>query len=976
MAGETPKAEKPVRFGGSFELDSRAYELRRSGRRLKIEPTPMAILWLLIERRGQLVTREEIVQRIWGHGVYVDTDNSINGAIRKIRQILDDDPGKPLFIQTVSGKGYRFVATVSTEQEAKPAPQPSGPVAGAPAWWKQKWVPIVAGVGSIVVIAVLVASLGPISSRRWLDRSTSATKPRRSIAVLGLNNLSGKPEEDWISTALQETLNTELASGQELRVIPDENVARLKFDLSLPAANSYGLETLKKIRAHLNTDYVVLGSYLATGKDSGQKVRLNLQLQDTHTGETVGVVSQDGTEVDIAELASRSGANLRQTLGVGAVSSAALNAVEIAIPKDPAAARFYAEGLAKLHAYDALSARVLLEKATTADPLHALSHAALAETWSSLGYDGKAREEAKRAMDLSDGLSREERLSIEGRYRELSRDFAPAIEIYKTLSNFFPDSVEYGLRLAWAQLEADHANETLMTLQRIRALSEPENKDARIDLVETKACEALSDFWRMRQVAATAAEKGQVQGSRLLVAEAREREGRAWTELGEYDKAQASLSEARKLFAASGNPRESAVVAIDLADLLYAKGDNVAARQAYEEAVRGFRSTGAQQQLANALSREGSLFYDQGLLADARRLQEQALQIDREIGNGTERDLSNLANVLEALGDLDSALHAREQALQGFRRDGDKNDEGVTLMNIGSVFLKIGEVVSAKRCIEQAAAIQRETGHKRGLGFSLFFLAQILSAQDQLQESQATAEQSIALRKELKDDLHIPESEMLLAEVLLERGNSSEALPLVQRAAAAFEQQGVTDLGAQSYADLARTLLAQGKPVEADVAAGHALVLSKKGGDLSATFEAKLALASVLAQSGKAAEGTKTLSALRDEVSRHHYVNYELEVRLMLAEMELRANKIEDGRAHLLSVEQDARGKGFLLIARKAASALHNLPQSHLDSSRTLPERMVPTAFLALFASNHGRSLARRRRYAKESNSRFCGVTG
>jgi DNA-binding winged helix-turn-helix (wHTH) protein/tetratricopeptide (TPR) repeat protein len=1226
MVPGLPKSKSPVRFGGRFELDARAYELRRSGRALKLEPTPMEILLLLIERRGELVTREEIVQRIWGNGVFVDTDNSINGAIRKIRQTLDDDPGKPAFIQTVSGKGYRFLAAIEDvedknpdsptlepaenmigrrvshyrvlellggggmgvvhkaedlklgrqvalkflpselardaaaferlqreartassldhpnicaiyelgeqggqpfivmqllegmtlrewigtfaredsqlrsnkvldfaiqitrglqaahekeiiHQDIKPAnifvtasqqvkildfgiakfsddaavaiarqsdaagiagtrpsnvtvpnretasqsigtpsyqspeqlrrekidkrtdlfslglvlhematgqpafsgntvaaireavlTQPAAPSKlalglpaelrriigralekelsrryqsaeellcdlesvqerlGAPAWWKQKWVLATACVAFVFLAAAMAAVLGrrfPFGFRRETSATAkSPTTARRSVAVLGLKNLSGRSDQDWISTAMEETLSTELASGQELRIIPDESIARLKLDLSLPAANSYSRETLDKIRTHLNADFVVLGSYFGTGKDSGEKLRVNLQLQDTRSGETVAVVSQDGTEIDLAELASRSGASLRQTLGVPPVLPADLSAVQTSIPKGPSAARFYAEGLTKLHSFDALSARDLLEKAIAADAGHALSHAALAESWSSLGYDAKAREEAKRALELSDGLSREDRLSIEGRYRELNRDFAPAVEIYKTLSNFFPDSLEYGLRLAQAQLNADHAKEASGTLSRLRDRPEPESKDARIDLMETKVCETLSDFRRMQQLAAAATLKGQLQDSRLLVAQAREREGRAWVELGDYDKAQAALSEARNLFAASKNPRDSAAAEIDLADLLYGKGDYLAAHKAYEEALRGFRATGAWQQTANALSREGSLFYDQGLLADAKRSQEEALRIDREIGSGTERDLSNLANVLEALGDLSGAVHSREEAAQGFHRQGDKNDEAMTLANLGGVLLKIGEVDSAKRHVEEAAAIQRETGHKRGLGFSMFFLAEILCAQDRLQDSQLVAEQTIALRRELKDELHIPESEMLLGEILLERGKTSEALSLVQRAAASFEQQDVPDLGAQSYADATRALLAQAKVGEANAAANHALTLSAKGGDLSASFEAKLALAAVLAQSGRSVDAAKTLSSVRDDAIRRRYVNYELEARLILGEMEIRSSKIEEGRARLQALEKDARGKGFLLIARKAIAAL------------------------------------------------------
>ncbi len=101
-----------VRFE-DVELDVRRYALQRAGRSLKLERIPMELLLLLVERRGELVAREEIIQRLWGKDVFLDTDNSINTAIRKIRQVLRDDPERPRFVQTVAGKGYRFIAPVS-----------------------------------------------------------------------------------------------------------------------------------------------------------------------------------------------------------------------------------------------------------------------------------------------------------------------------------------------------------------------------------------------------------------------------------------------------------------------------------------------------------------------------------------------------------------------------------------------------------------------------------------------------------------------------------------------------------------------------------------------------------------------------------------------------------------------------------------------------------------------------------------------
>ncbi len=113
-----------VKFGDGFELNRSSYELPRAGRALKLERIPLDILFLLVERRGQLVAREDIIGRIWGKDVFLDTDSSINGAIRKIRQVLKDDPENPVFVQTVTGKGYRFIAVV-TEAEVS-APEGSG----------------------------------------------------------------------------------------------------------------------------------------------------------------------------------------------------------------------------------------------------------------------------------------------------------------------------------------------------------------------------------------------------------------------------------------------------------------------------------------------------------------------------------------------------------------------------------------------------------------------------------------------------------------------------------------------------------------------------------------------------------------------------------------------------------------------------------------------------------------------------------
>ena len=152
-----------LRFG-DFVLDVAAYELRRNGHRVRLERQPMNLLILLVGRRGELVSRSEIVDALWSKDVFVDVENGVNTAIRKLRQALRDAPDTPRFIETVPGKGYRFIAAVETLTDAVVSPPPPAaaspaimslrpPGAWARAWWWELsrwrcWRPRSSGYGS------------------------------------------------------------------------------------------------------------------------------------------------------------------------------------------------------------------------------------------------------------------------------------------------------------------------------------------------------------------------------------------------------------------------------------------------------------------------------------------------------------------------------------------------------------------------------------------------------------------------------------------------------------------------------------------------------------------------------------------------------------------------------------------------------------------------------------------------------------
>jgi len=127
-AVEGPLPEKRIRFD-DFELDYSRFQLCRGGAPVRLEGLPLQLLMFLVEKRGQLVTREEISSELWSKDVFVDVEQGINTAIRKIRRSLADDAGEPQYLQTVVGRGYRFVAPTA-EEASSPAPAEKFTVSG------------------------------------------------------------------------------------------------------------------------------------------------------------------------------------------------------------------------------------------------------------------------------------------------------------------------------------------------------------------------------------------------------------------------------------------------------------------------------------------------------------------------------------------------------------------------------------------------------------------------------------------------------------------------------------------------------------------------------------------------------------------------------------------------------------------------------------------------------------------------------
>jgi serine/threonine protein kinase/tetratricopeptide (TPR) repeat protein len=827
-----------------------------------------------------------------------------------------------------------------------------------------------------ILIAAVVLLIALAGSAIWVDRTrsidqkgtssgSSAAHRRRAVAVLGLNDLSQRPESAWLSTALSEMLISELGAGERLLVISGEAVAQMKRNLNLVQGPTFSSETLQRIRKLVDADFVVFGSYLLL---PDKKLRVDLRLQEAAGGKT-HLLSEAGTESEIFELVSRVGNRLRRQLGVAQASASDSQFVRSALPSNPEAARLYAEGLTKLRAFDALAARGLLERVIETDPDHALAHSALSTVWSLLGYDERAKQEAKKAFELSTNLSREDKLSIEARYRLTTKDFLKAVDVDRALVSFFPDNLEFGLRLADAQLSAGKAKESLATIESLRHLPSPAGEDPRLDLLEAQAANRASDFKRQLASAERAAAKATELKAPLLVARALAEKGSALDNLGEKQKALSMYEQSKELSRSSGDQQEIASTAARIASTLRSQGDNVRAKEIFEESLAIFREVGNQKGIAGCLNGIAIILTQRGDLAGAKQVFEEVLAIRREIGDqyGVSSALGNIAVVLSENGDLRGAREKYEQALILQRELGMKLQESLSLNNLGWLLLKEGNVPAAQRMNqealtlskelgdkpyttihgllglgsaqaaagdlagarknwEQALAMSKQTGNKSTSADAFYGLGQLFHLQGNLRESRINQEEALSLRSEAGLNL-TADSRLELAKLLIDEGRLPEAENLARQAVEESYTKAGIDVQAEAENVLANVLLTRGRltEVRSAVARASALLANSENRRLRLSIAITNARVEASAKQGSAQNARRTLREVIAEATKGGSVDYQMEARLALGEIEIKFGNASGGHQQLQQLEKEAREKGFILIANKAAAARRRL---------------------------------------------------
>ena len=918
MSPLAQRTEKYVYEFDGFRVDPIRRRLLRGGEQVPLTPKAFSILLVLLERRGEVIEKDELIERVWPD-THVSEAN-LTQNVSSLRKALGERANDHRYVVTVPGRGYSFVAEVfevSRDEtgeivipvlpapDPQPAPAPSVPVLASPpaipeaASFRPGTGPLpipgpqpepaasaldstlvqfppaprgrrrflFAGLalGFLLALAVIAGflfykgQLRPLARPAPRGSTVQAGAARPTMAVLGFRNLSADRKEDWLSTALSEMLITELSAGSRVRMVSGEEIARMKQTLSVPYVQNLSGDSLQQIQERLGADLVVFGSFLSLREAGANTLRIDLRVMNATSGETMASMAEVGQEDDLFSIVSRIGSRLRGSLGWVTPSPEETRAAQALLPRNPDGSRLYSEGLVRLRAFDPRGARDLLQKAAEADPESAAVRSALSLAWSGLGDDAKAVEEAEKAVQLSPSLSQRDRLTIQARAFEAKKDWARASELYHSLWTFYPDDLEYGLRLANCLSAAGRGSEALAVVVDMRKLPPPEGGDPRIDLAEAEIGKRVSNFPAQMRAAKSAEEKGRKSGETQVVAEALMLQGDALLLTSRSGEAIPLFEQSRDLFAKAGNQGSMALALTRLGIALHEQGRLAEAEKMYQGSLAALQRIGNTQGVAMQVANLGLFYQDMGDLPRAQPMLEQALTAFTAVGDRVmeARAVDSIGALLLARGDLGGARQRFDQVLTTVRQTGNRTDEVRTLNHQGLVLALQGSLREAQRLQDQAAEIARQTGDPVRGASAVAASADALARLGDLAEAQRRLTQALDMKRKGRD--RIGASEVLGRLALLQErlGNLAEVKRLGAEQTALAAQLGSRSFSASALQVQALLNQDAGNLAEARRQLEEVLRLRTQNDEQLAAAEARLQLSNVARLDGDVREATR-----------------------------------------------------------------------------------------------------------------------
>jgi len=428
---------------GKHRLDLSRYQLSRDGRPLKLERQPMELLIFFVQRKGQLVTRDDIVEKLWGNDVFVDVDRSINATVRKIRSALKDNPDQPKYLETVVGKGYRLIGEIELVPAPPKAPGKTPEIAdlrGGPALpvstmggrlsWK---IPFLAA----ALLVILIAAGLFYRSRK----TTHLLTEKDTIVVSDFTNTTG---EAIFDDTLKQALTTQLEQSPFLSILPEQRIQETLRLMGRSPSERLNPDVAREVCQRAQCKAMLAGSISSLGS----RYVLGLQAVNCDTGDSLG---GQQTETDsrehVLQALGKAATALRENLGESLASIQKFDVpIEQVTTPSLEALKAYSLGMKARAEKGDSDALLLFRHALELDPNFAMAYAKVGIIYFEMGESDVGAGYMTKAYRLRERVSERERFYVAAHYHDLTGDTQQAIQVLELWKQTYSrDALPYSL---------------------------------------------------------------------------------------------------------------------------------------------------------------------------------------------------------------------------------------------------------------------------------------------------------------------------------------------------------------------------------------------------------------------------------------------------------------------------------------------------------------------------------------------------
>jgi DNA-binding winged helix-turn-helix (wHTH) protein/tetratricopeptide (TPR) repeat protein len=666
-----PATLKPgiVKFG-LFEADFARLLLTKQGLRVKIQEQPLRLLELLLEHPGEVVTREEVRQKLWPANTFVEFDAGLNTAVKKLRTALGDSPDNPRFIETVPRHGYRFLAPVTPFALTEPLRTEPHPQAGPPPFKKSNRR-LVLLMASIALVLVAISAVFVITRQR-----SHALGEKDSVLLADFENNTG---EQILDDALKEAAAVELGQSPFLNIVSGDKVRdALRFMSRSPDEHVHSL-LAREVCQRVGAKAYIAGSVNRIGTG----YVLALDAVDCADGASIARESAPATGKEtLLRALDKAASKMRRELGesLGSVQKFDVQ-VEDATTSSLEALKAYSLGTAQMARGPMKDAIPFFDHAIELDPNFAMAYARRGSAYSNLGELERAAGEFQKAYALRANLSEREKLFVTVRYQDsVIGDTNKAIETYEMWRQLYPRDIQpYNGLSARYQIVGKYDEAAAAALAGLRLQSNSFVPYANL----ASSYQALNRFAEAKQVCAEAAA---TQHDSLYIHQ-------VLFDIALLEKDEAAMQ--RELASAQGTPREADILTEE-AEVLASAGKLRQSRQEFNRVYAIRRGNGLDDHTAYTMAAAAIIEADFGNVQQARKQAQQALHLGRGVDAR-----ENAAEVFSLVGDDRQALALADELHTRFPSHVPLNPASLAVV-AATVEIHRGNPAKAIQILEQA----------------------------------------------------------------------------------------------------------------------------------------------------------------------------------------------------------------------------------------------------------------------------------